>query len=182
MKISEKILIGLTVIAAIYFIADNYLITDENKDKNKLSHQTNEGQKSSTDMFAQEQLSILKTFKQSDADEMTLKKAVKNWNNDPFASPELMQQIKGKPETSETTAKTSTRKQVPISYSGYIHAGRKLLAIINGMEYEQGDTIQGTNFKILTASTTSIMLRSPDATIAKIDLIDNLNPFAGHEE
>ncbi len=174
----EQILIGLAVIAAIYLVTDNYLISD----KKELSVQTNGSPMSSIDMFAEEQLDILKTFKQSDADKMAIKKAVEKWNNDPFASTKLMQQIEGKPEMRETTVKEGAREQIPISYSGYIHVGKKLLAIINGMDYMQGDTIEGTNYKIISASTQSIILRSPDAVIAKIDLINNLNPFAGQEE
>ncbi|MCD4676200.1 MAG: hypothetical protein K8S18_09440 [Desulfobacula sp.] len=174
----EKILIVLTAVAVLFLIVYKYL----EPDKKNQPAQTHENYLSSADKLVEEQLEMQKKITQRDADKMIIKKALVNWYNDPFADPELMKQIEGKAKKEKITVETRTKGQIPVLYSGYIQAGKKMLAIINGMEYEKGDTIEGTNYKVFSASTGSIMLRSPDAVITTIHLIDELGPIARYEE
>ncbi|MCP3873008.1 MAG: hypothetical protein GY699_07625 [Desulfobacteraceae bacterium] len=178
MRKRTKILIVLSVAAVISFTVYKYM----GYDKKESISQTDAINLSSTDKFVEDQIKIMEKFGQHDADEMIIKKAVVNWSDDPFASPELMKQIKGKVEKQKPTRIANTEKQDLLLYSGYVQVGEKMLAIINGMEYEKGDMVEGTYYKVFSASTESIMLRSPDLVVTTIHLADELGPIARGED
>lgn len=48
----------------------------------------------------------------------------------------------------------------PVTYSGYIEMGRRRLAIINNMEYQEGDMLARTDFRIKSISPVEVIIES----------------------
>ncbi len=174
MVMREKILIILCAIAGLYLAV--YMFMGQNK--KDLPAPTNEMSLTSADKFAEKQLLMFKKFEQRDADEMIIKKADVKWHNDPFADLELLKQIEGTSEEEPPGKNANKEKHEPLLYSGFLQVGNKLMAIVNGMEYEKGDTIEGTYYKVfsISTSTESIMLRSPDSVITTVQIKDDVRP------
>lgn len=166
-------MIAVTLIAAVIFGGYMFLFKDK---KTAGKKETVTAAEPSVDTFVADQLRILNQYSVQEGEKNVLKKSEYEWRTDPFASPKLMELLeKG------LGVKTDPEEQIPreeeqILYYGYIKLGKKFLAIINGMEYETGDTIKGTQYKILSASIDAVTLRSPDASTKEIKRLDNLNP------
>lgn len=168
----EKILIGLCAAGLIFLVYSSFI----GKEKKSVHTTDNAPTTASTDQFVTEQLILLKKSDRIEADRQIISKAAVNWENDPFASQELIRQIEGYAENEKTPSQINKEKQEPLLYSGYIKVGDKVLAIVNGMEYEKGDTIEGTSYEVFSVSiaTESIMLRSPDSTIKTVYISDEV--------
>lgn len=168
----EKILIGLCIAGLVFLVYFNFI----GKEKKSPYATNNAPTISSTDKFVAEQLILLKKSEQIEADKQIIAKAAVTWENDPFASQELIRQIEGYAENEKTPSQINREKPEPLLYSGYIKVGNNLLAIVNGMEYEKGDTIEGTSYEVFSVSiaTESIMLRSPDSTIKTVYISNDL--------
>lgn len=174
MVMREKILITLCAAAGLFLAV--YMFMGQNKKAplvpiNKISL-------TSTDKFVAEQSKILRKIEQRDVDEVIIKKAAVRWYNDPFASIELIRQIEGTSDEEQSGMNANTAEKKSVLYSGFLQVGNRVLAIVNGMEYEKGDTIEGTYYKLfsISTSTESIMLRSPDSAIITVQLTDDISP------
>lgn len=169
----EKILIGLCVAGLVFLVI--YSFTGEEKKQSPVKDTAEH--LSSTEEFVTEQLAMLKKLNQIDTDRLIIKKAAVNWTNDPFANSELIQKIQGYSEDNKTSLLNKLEKPKPLLYSGYIKIGKTLLAIINGTEYEKGDTVEGTMYEVLSVSTSteSIKLRSPDSTVKTIYISEDVD-------
>jgi len=67
------------------------------------------------------------------------------WENDPFVQPEPRTgQSTGEPGESEDPMAALPN----LEYSGFISAGGRAMAIINGMEYFTGDMVMDTGYRI----------------------------------
>lgn len=74
----------------------------------------------------------------SDTDAYIIKLAEADWKQDPM----LDIPKKALPKPVEPVKKTEPPPKLDLVYTGYMDMGGKSLAIINGMEYETGDTIE----------------------------------------
>ena len=79
----------------------------------------------------------------SEIDSYIIEKAPKQWNKDPLLSSDSEFQFK----TENTEADVSALK-VNIKYTGYLNMGAKNLAILNGLEYEEGEELEKGGFII----------------------------------
>jgi len=79
----------------------------------------------------------------SEVDSYIIETAPKQWNKDPLLSSDSEFQFK--PENTE--ADLSALK-VGIKYTGYLKMGSKNLAILNGLEYEEGEELEKGGFII----------------------------------
>jgi hypothetical protein len=89
----------------------------------------------------------------SELDSYIIKKAELEWVRNPFWSKEEYREFAGKDASGGLASK--------IVYSGYVDAGRKKMAVINGFEYEAGDSleIEGYFLKSITPSKILIVNR-----------------------
>ena len=79
-----------------------------------------------------------------------ISKAETRWKNDPFMvygsnGAELDKQLEGK-ELPEMT------------YTGFIKAGKKMLAVINGMEYTIGEMLRDIGYKVFRITSSQVIL------------------------
>jgi hypothetical protein len=79
----------------------------------------------------------------SEIDSYIIEKAPQQWDKDPLLSSDSEFQFKA----DNTEADVSALK-VNIKYTGYLNMGAKNLAILNGLEYEEGEELEKGGFII----------------------------------
>ncbi len=79
----------------------------------------------------------------SEIDSYIIEKAPKQWDKDPLLGSDSEFQFKAE----NTEADLSTFK-VNIKYTGYLKMGAKNIAILNGLEYEEGEELEKSGFII----------------------------------
>lgn len=86
-------------------------------------------------------------------------RAEKDWTQDPF--------LDGKTYKSWTQVKTAAAKEagaappkVEFVYSGYLEVDRKRMAIINGMEYGEGDDLDAKGYVLKSVSPSSVVIEN----------------------
>ncbi len=88
----------------------------------------------------------------SEKEQYILKQAVIPWDNDPFISPQGQKQ-----------AKKQVLPPLPkdLRYSGYLKMGEQTLAIIDGMEYQVGETLLKSQYLIADISPRQVTISLP---------------------
>ncbi len=79
----------------------------------------------------------------SEIDSYIIEKAPKQWDKDPLLSSDSKFQFKA-----ENTEADVSALKVNIKYTGYLNMGVKNLAILNGLEYEEGEELEKGGFII----------------------------------
>ena len=77
----------------------------------------------------------------SEIDTYIIEKAPKQWDKDPLLSSDMEFQFKA-----ESTEADVSALKVNIKYTGYLNMGAKNLAILNGLEYEEGEELKKGGF------------------------------------
>ena len=77
----------------------------------------------------------------SEIDSYIIEKAPKQWDKDPLLSSDTEFQFKA-----ENTEADVSALKVNIKYTGYLNMGAKNLAILNGLEYEEGEELEKGGF------------------------------------
>jgi len=77
----------------------------------------------------------------SEIDSYIIEKAQKQWDKDPLLSSDSEFQFKA-----ENTEADLSALKVGIKYTGYLSMGAKNLAILNGLEYEEGEELEKGGF------------------------------------
>lgn len=86
--------------------------------------------------FVEETSRLIKAGKLSRQEEHSLSRTESAWQRDPFYAPAL--------ETREHEKEIKVEEE--FVYSGFLEGGGTRIAIINGLEYEAGETLQGERF------------------------------------
>lgn len=74
----------------------------------------------------------------SDKDAYVIEMATSPWANDPFSDVQL-------PDESD---KKQATEEIKMTYSGYVQIGEKLMAIINGTEYQAGEELSQPGYVV----------------------------------
>jgi len=77
----------------------------------------------------------------SEIDSYIIEKAPKEWDKDPLLSSDTEFQFKA-----ENTEDDVSALKVNIKYTGYLNMGARNLAILNGLEYEEGEELEKGEF------------------------------------
>jgi hypothetical protein len=102
----------------------------------------------------------------SESSALIVQKAEAAWKQDPFL--EIRKAQAPRPDT--TGPKDPGRLPVNLVYSGFIELGAKRMAIINGMEYEVGDTVNPSGFTIKSVQPTKVLMVSPKGEGTQVEL------------
>ena len=147
----EKIILILTLVAALYGLVDFFVLTPrkKNREAEQVTSSTNETLVNfitdSMDKITRIELQTKQLNRQ-----YLILKIESNWENDPFVQP-----LEQKPEQK----KTSVFLDVPnVTYSGYVIAGKRALAIINGYEYGAGEIINGYDYRVINIIPQKVVL------------------------
>jgi len=86
--------------------------------------------------------------------EYILKKALVKWQKDPFLKTDLNNELLSKKEIGPLKAGIS------LSYTGFLKAGNKIFAIINGLEYETNEFIDSIGYKVKKITSEKVVLEA----------------------
>jgi hypothetical protein len=148
----EKIILGFLAIVILYAAFD--FLTSGSKDKGvDMARKTAELNTFVTELTAGVGKELSKN-----TGAMVFSRAEKEWTQDPF--------LDGKAYKSWTEAKMPVKEtpvagpKIEIAYTGYLEVGKTRMAIINGMEYREGEALDIAGFVLKTVSPTKIAVEN----------------------
>lgn len=86
-------------------------------------------------------------------DAYIIKKAETEWEKNPFWAKAEYREFAGSESGSGLAAK--------IIYSGYVEAGRKRMAVINGYDYEPGDSLEIEGYVLKSVTPSRVLIVNP---------------------
>ena len=145
----EKIIVLLMVLSVAY---GAYALFFEGRGSKTKATRT---QKSSGELdgFVSEIAQRLAGMNQSETGAYTLALAESGWDNDPFLETELSVMKAAGRETEASVDIASL-----FTYSGYLKMGSRGMAIINGMEYEVGELLEETDYRVKRITPTRVFI------------------------
>jgi len=148
MKKREKIILavmGVALLCAAYI-----LLSDRSSPQTNVATERN---LASVKAFSAQLTEDLKKDNLTGADRYVLGWAEAEWAGDPFLAKKLSSVVE--------TARGSTGGQPDnFAYSGYLEAGRKRLAVINGMEYQVGEQLEPGGYVVLSIDPEKVILEN----------------------
>jgi hypothetical protein len=155
----EKIIVGAMVLTVGYGAIE--LLLPRNKVGGTLTTTAAEG----VNAFIAKVADTIKSAS-SESSALIVQKAEAAWKQDPFLEIRKPQA----PRLETTGPKDGGRLTGNFVYSGFIEIGAKRMAIINGMEYEAGDTVAPGGFTVKSVLPTKVVMGSPQRDGAQIEL------------
>jgi hypothetical protein len=149
----ETIILGVTAVVILYAAFD-YLMPKKKIPGIDAAQKTAELKTFVTDLTAG-----LGKDSSKNLGTLIFSRAEKEWAQDPF--------LDGKSYKSWTQVKVVTAKEaeaaapkVEFVYSGYLELNRKRMAIINGMEYSEGDGLDTKGYVLKSVSPSSVVIEN----------------------
>jgi type II secretory pathway component PulC len=143
----EKIIIGLMILALLYGVLDFFVSSSP-----KEGSQVPESKLAETRDLAARIADNVQKESLTGAEKLILERAGAEWTQDPFLGRPLV--------AANVPAKTAENEALRFVYTGFIEAGNKRLAIINGMEYQAGEELESGAFVVRSISQASVMLEN----------------------
>ncbi len=148
----EKIILIMTLVAVVYGLVDFLILSKKDTIQNtgQLIADTNknagEFATSSMAKISKIELQIKQTKWQT-----LISKIESDWEHDPF-----MEGVK--PET-QPASSSPPLLDSPLTYSGYMNVGKISFAVINGIEYKTGETINVFGYKVIKITPKKVVLQ-----------------------
>jgi hypothetical protein len=148
----EKIILGVMAIAILYAAFD-YLTSNKKAQREDMGQKTDELNTFVTDLTASRGKDISKNL-----GALVFSRAEKEWTQDPF--------LDSKAYKLWTEAKTPAKEthaaapKIEFAYTGYLEIDQKRMAIINGMEYREGEALDIKGFVLKTVSPTRVAIEN----------------------
>jgi hypothetical protein len=146
MKKREKIILavmGVALLGAAYI-----LLSDRSSPQTNVVTEQN---LASVKAFSAQLTEDLKKDILTGPDRYVLERAEAEWASDPFLAKKLSSAV-------ETAGGAVGGEPANFAYSGYLEAGRKRLAIINGMEYQVGEQLEPGGYIVLSIDPERVIL------------------------
>ncbi len=142
----EKIILGLMAIVVLY-AAFEFLTSSKKEQGVDMGHKSAELNTFVTDLTVN-----LGKDTSKNLSDLVFSRAEKEWTQDPF--------LDSKAYRLWTEAKTpaKTVPKMEFAYTGYLEVGRKRMAIINGVEYREGEALDVKGFVLKTISSTRVAI------------------------
>lgn len=145
----EKIILGLMAIAILYAAFD--FLTSSKKDPGM-----DTGQRTAElNNYVADLTTSLAKETAKNPGVLVFSRAEKEWTQDPF--------LGDKAYKLWTEVKAPVKEIAPkieLAYTGYLEVGRKRMAIINGVEYREGEALDIAGFVLKTISPTRIAIEN----------------------
>ena len=155
----EKIIVGLMVLTVGYGAIELLL---PRRQADLLPSQAVEG----VNAFIAKVADAVKTAS-TDASALIINKAEAAWKQDPFL--EVRKPPAHRPDAT-SQPKDTVRPAANLVYSGFIEIGSRRVAIINGMEYEAGDTVNPGGFTVRSVLPTKVLMTAAQREGTAIEL------------
>jgi len=109
----------------------------------------------SDDGFVAQMNETLNQLSASKVYEHVMKQAMTPWPADPFGQQAFQAEVE-----TQIPAETQAPRQIKAVYTGFIKMGEKTMAIINGLEYESGETIDPGGLVVEQIAPHQVILRA----------------------
>ena len=143
----EKIIVGLMVAVLLYGVFDFFISSLPKESTSAAEAKLAEAR----DLAARIADSLQKEGLTS-AEKFILERAAEEWTQDPFLGKQLVA-MSAPPKAGETEI-------ARFAYTGFVEAGNKRLAIINGMEYQVGEELEPGGHVLRSISHNSVVLEN----------------------
>ena len=88
-------------------------------------------------------------------------RAEKEWARDPFLDEKSFKAwARAKEVAKELPKETAAAPKIEFVYSGYVETNRKRMAIINGVEYQEGENLDIKGYVLKSASPSSVVIEN----------------------
>ncbi|MFP3980039.1 MAG: hypothetical protein ACLFUY_01490 [Desulfobacterales bacterium] len=147
----EKILVGLMIVALIYGAFEMFISPGENG-----GQQQDSGPDIETARQMEQEINTRISQADLNAEQAyILEMAGRQWQRDPFYElPEKADIPEGQPETEGEQGK--------LEYTGYLEIGKTKMAIINGVEYRTGESLEKGGGMVRSISPGRVVVESTD--------------------
>jgi len=150
----EKIIVILCLVVSVYGVAD-FLLFSNNKNNQKTELSAAGAHETTINFAAQamSQFSKIELLMRQTHGRVLVEKIESDWERDPFVQTLKVKSVKV----------ASPRLSLDVSnyiYSGYMAAGENSFAIINGVEYRTGETINASELKVIKITPKKVVLKT----------------------
>ena len=158
----EQVIVILMVAAILY---GAYALFTQKAEKADLPDQNTALQEANVTVMAA--AAALAAPSEDKARRYIIAQADESWPLDPFFK---YSPIKEKPKTSEAEQAVAQllETEVDIVYTGYITAGNRILAIINGVEYEAGEKLPESGLTIVSITRKDVVIGKEGSSVRKV--------------
>lgn len=159
----ERIIVIFTVAVGIYAFLDFFVISGDKgyEGEKKIAAEIN--RINDYTASTQSQLSAIQKSHDLKKTNYLMLKAESEWPRDPFVA-----------YTPDQFHETVSTEELPeLSYTGFIKAGNKVLAIVNGMEYTIGETLTDIGYKVSSITPYKLVLLTEFNKQITLDLEEN---------
>jgi len=146
----ELMIIVVAVFIGIYGLLDYFVFSAKSVDGEDAKMAAAIGRITTLAESAGIELSTVTAKKDIQNLSYVITKAETNWKNDPFAVYTA--------DTLKVDDAVSAEKLPELSFTGFIQAGRKILAVVNGMEYTIGEMLKDVGYKVFSITPSRVVL------------------------
>jgi hypothetical protein len=148
----EKIILGMMAIAILYAAFD-FLTSNKKTQREDMGQKTTELNTFVTDLSTSLGKDLSKNL-----GALVFSRAEKEWRQDPFLDSKAYKLwTEAKMPAKETLA---AAPKIEFAYTGYLEIDQKRMAIINGMEYGEGESLDIKGFVLKTVSPTRVAIEN----------------------
>ncbi|MCF8113651.1 MAG: general secretion pathway protein GspB [Desulfotignum sp.] len=155
----EKILLAVTLLVALYGVLSLMVFSSGNKGGNKPVPATGADQRASSREVSRLMAKIQDLEIELPRKKSLIQKIDSPWAADPFVTPG---QEKTQPQAAQMADALSIETE--LTYSGYIFAGKRAMAMINGTEYSIGDTVLETGYRVVRITPVKVIVKKNQNT------------------
>lgn len=148
----EIIMIVIAVAIGLFGLLDFLIFSKSNPSDQTALIKIEKNKVNDFAITAQAQLQIIQKVTRDSNLPYWIHQAESSWVNDPFINYDLTTQ------TNSQTEKRAVQNIPELDYTGFVQAGDKLMAIVNGMEYMVGEIIKEIGYKVLSITPTRVKL------------------------
>jgi hypothetical protein len=150
MKKREMIIVGVALLAGAYALLDYTVLSRPSSVK---SEAVDREKQSALGAFVQSAQARLAVFSGTDDNRVRqiIARAEAPWESDPFEALPTAGPVAAEQGQAVDTG-------VELRYTGYIRAGTRELAVINGMEYHLGDSLLDLGYRVVSITPERVVL------------------------
>ncbi|MBM4315749.1 MAG: hypothetical protein FJ122_17780 [Deltaproteobacteria bacterium] len=142
----EKIILGLMAIVVLYAAFD-FLTSGKKDPKEEMAQKTTE-----LNTFVADLTGSLGKDTSKNLGALVFSRAEKEWTPDPFLDGKTLKLW------AEAKMPVKAAPKIEIAYTGYLEIDRNRMAIINGVEYREGESLDIQGFVLKTVSPTRVII------------------------
>lgn len=146
----EKIFVFMAVLAVLYGAYSFFIASPAGKSKPATVSRgvSKEIKAVNKNRLVKEISDVLKERESARAEAYIALRAEEEWTDDPFSASNI--------SASKRTGRSM--REGNFVYSGYLEIGKKKVAIINGMDYQVGDELEMSGYKVKRISSSSVII------------------------